>query len=59
MEFLNYAIAAVIVALGFVCGIALRYFTKEEMKPGRKYFIYLQYAVFAVIIALMLYLKVF
>ena len=59
MEFLNYAIAAIIVALGLVCGIVLRLFTKEEMKAGKKYFIYLEHAFFAAIIALMIYFKAY
>jgi hypothetical protein len=57
MDLVSYSLAAIIVVLGFVCGIVLRLFTKEEMKAGRKYFIYLQYAILAVIIALMIYFR--
>lgn len=57
MNLISYSLAAVIVVLGFVCGIVLKLFTKEEMKAGRKFFIYMQYAIFAVIIALMIYFR--
>jgi hypothetical protein len=41
MEILNIVLALIIAILGYPVGLLIRKYTKEEMKPGRKYFIWL------------------
>lgn len=57
MELINYMLASLIVSLGLFCGVILGYIAKEEMKPGKKYFILLQHAIIAVMLVLMVYLR--
>jgi len=42
MNILNYSLAAIIAYLGLFIGILLAIMAKEEIKPGKKYFIFLQ-----------------
>ncbi len=55
MEILNYALTALITVLGLACGAVIGHFASEELKPGRKYFILLQKALFASVIAVVMY----
>ncbi|MBN2112307.1 hypothetical protein JW707_04385 [Candidatus Woesearchaeota archaeon] len=57
MELLNYILASLIVSLGLICGVILGFIAKEEIKPGRKYLIFLQYAIVAVILVLTVYFR--
>ena len=41
MELLNIILTAVIAILGYPIGLLVAKLTKEELKPGRKYFIWL------------------
>ncbi|MBW2980340.1 hypothetical protein KY360_02910 [Candidatus Woesearchaeota archaeon] len=52
---LSYSIAAVVTYLGLVAGMLLAFFTEEELKAGRKYFILLQHVCFISIIAGLFY----
>ena len=57
MEFINYILSAIIASLGIFCGVVLGYIAKEELKPGKKYLILLQYVLIAVMIVLMVYFR--
>jgi len=39
MNLINYFLISLIVYLGLLLGIVLSFMTKEELKPGKKYFI--------------------
>jgi len=39
MEILNYFLISLIVYLGLAAGIIISYMAKEELKPGKRYFI--------------------
>ena len=39
MNLINYFLISLIVYLGLLVGIILAYMTKEELKPGKRYFI--------------------
>ena len=39
MAFLNYFLISLVVYIGLLVGIVLAFMTKEELKPGKKYFI--------------------
>ncbi|MCH7902728.1 hypothetical protein IIC68_03165 [archaeon] len=53
MTFLTYSAAAVIAFSGVFAGAFLTFFTKEEMPTARKYFPWLQKALFLAIIAIL------
>lgn len=55
MEILNYSLVALITSLGLICGVVIGYFAKEELKPGKKYLIWLQKILFALAIVLLMY----
>ena len=42
MEILNYVLALIGAFSGLFIGMLLGYITKEELKPGKKYFIWMQ-----------------
>ena len=42
MEILNYVLALVFSFLGVLVGLGLGYAAKEELKPGKKYFLWMQ-----------------
>jgi hypothetical protein len=42
MNILNYSLTAVVVYLGLLVGFILAMMAKEEMKDGRRYFVFLQ-----------------
>lgn len=39
MEILNYFLISLVVYLGLLAGIIISYMAKEELKPGKRYFI--------------------
>lgn len=41
MEAINIILAGIISLLGFPIGLLIAHLTKEELKPGRKYFVWL------------------
>lgn len=55
MEILNYSLIAIAAVLSLICGAIIGHFAKEELEPGKKYFIFLQKALFAAIIAVIMY----
>jgi hypothetical protein len=55
MEILNYSLIALITALGLICGAVIGYFAKEELKPGKNYFVWLQKILFTLAIVLLMY----
>lgn len=55
MEILNYALTAIVASIGLMCGAIIARFAKEEIKPGKKYFILLQKLLFVAVIALVMY----
>lgn len=57
MEILNYSLIALITVLGLAAGAVIGHFAKEELKPGKKYFIFLQKALFTAIIAVIMYVN--
>jgi hypothetical protein len=57
MELINYILSALIVSFGIFCGVILGRIAKEELKPGKKYLIFLQYAIIAVMLVLMVYFR--
>lgn len=48
---MNHILISIIALLGLVCGILLTYSNKEELKPGKKYFLIAK-KILAVIIAI-------
>jgi hypothetical protein len=52
MTFLEYSASAIIAFLGIFIGAFLTFFTKEEMPTARKYFPWLQKALFLAMIAI-------
>ncbi len=52
---LNYFLSAIVVFLGFVIGLVIRHYTKEELEPGKKYFSLLQRLLVLVIVSFFLY----
>ena len=55
MGIINYLLIAVVAALGLVLGRVLAWMAKEEIKPGKKYFLILQKALFCLAIVLLMY----
>lgn len=55
MEILNYSLISLIAVLGLALGAVIGHFAKEEMKPGKKYFLLLQKALFIASIAAVMY----
>jgi hypothetical protein len=54
MEILNYALVAIVISIGLILGRVLAWIAKEEIRPGKNYFLILQKALFcAAVIALM------
>lgn len=47
MELLNYFLASILVFLGLFVGVIVAFIAKEELKPGKYYFIFLQRAFFS------------
>ena len=54
MESISYVLTVIASYLGLVCGIIVAYIAKEELKKGKKYFVFLQNAITALIIFLIL-----
>lgn len=50
MELLNYFIAVILVSLGLILGVIIGKMTKEELKPGKKYFVLMQTAIIFIMI---------
>jgi len=50
MEFLNYILVSLIVYIGLIVGIVISYMAKEELKPGKRYFILAHNIILAFII---------
>ena len=46
---LNYVLLFIITYLGLFAGTIISYFTKEELKPGKKYFAYARPVLFSII----------
>ena len=57
MEILNYIIIAVITAAGLILGKVLAKIAKEEIKPGKKYLLIMQKALFCAVILLLMYIN--
>ena len=55
MEILNYVLIALIVSLGLLSGRVLAWIAKEEIKPGKKYFLILQKILFCAAVVLLMY----
>lgn len=55
MEILNYALIALIVSLGLLSGRIIAWIAKEEIKPGKKYFLILQKILFCAVVFLLMY----
>lgn len=55
MEILNYALVAVVIAIGLILGRVLAWMAKEEIKAGKKYLLILQKALFCAITAVLIY----
>jgi len=54
MAFLNYVLVAIIAAIGLICGYFIAKIAKEELKEGRKYFIFLKRILLALILFFLL-----
>lgn len=54
MNLLNYSLAAIITYLGLFTGFILAITAKEELKPGKKYFIFLQKVILLLIFIFLL-----
>lgn len=54
MELLNYSLTALVSFLGLYAGAALAFLVPEEMKAGRKYFVWAQRIIVLLIAALLL-----
>lgn len=55
MQPATYFLAAIVSFSGLIAGAILAFFTKEELKPGKKYFELLQKALLAAIAAVFVY----
>ena len=55
MQFLNYLLALIISFSGLIIGLALAIIAKEEISPGKKYFIFLQKAILLLIFIFLIY----
>jgi hypothetical protein len=55
MEILNYALVAVVIAIGLILGRMLAWMAKEEVRPGKKYFLLLQKILFCAVIVTLMY----
>ncbi len=59
-EFIQYILLLVISYLGLLAGIIISYMAKEEIKPGKKYFLILKTIIFGFIVYFfMTYLNIF
>ncbi len=54
MNFLNYSLTAIVAYLGLLVGYVLSLIAKEELKSGKKYFIFLQKALLSLIFIFLL-----
>ena len=59
MDFINYSLTNLIVFFGLIIGIILAYIAPEELKDGKKYFIFLQNFLLLLILFFLLYLYKF
>ena len=50
MQILNYFLISLVVYLGLLVGIVLSFMAKEELKPGKRYFILLHNIILGVIL---------
>ena len=57
MEILNYVLVALIASTGLVLGRILAGIAKEEIKPGTKYLLLLQKALFCLAAAFLIYIN--
>ena len=55
MDILTAILTSLVILLGLASGIAIAYFTKEELKPGKVYFIFLQNFLLTLIVIFLLY----
>lgn len=59
MNFINYTLTLIVSFLGLILGIILAYIAKEELRPGKKYFILLQKVVLTLILSFFFYFFLF
>ena len=57
MEILNYVLIAVVVSIGLILGRVLAWIAKEEIRPGKNYFLILQKILFCAAVILLMYLN--
>ena len=57
MEILNYVLAALVVSTGIILGRILARIAKEEIRPGKKYFLIIQKSLFCAAIVFLMYLN--
>ncbi len=55
MELINYTLTSIVSFLGLILGIILAYIAKEELKQGKKYFIFLQKVILTLIFFFIFY----
>jgi len=55
MNLINYTLTLIVSFLGLILGIILAYIAKEELKPGKKYFILLQKVILTSIVAFLFF----
>jgi len=58
LNLLQYSLVSLVIFLGLVIGFILAVCAKEELKPGRKYFILLQHIILFLIIAGFFYFNI-
>jgi len=54
MELLTYSLTLIICFLGLFFGVILAFSAKEELKPGKKYFIFMQKIILLIILIILL-----
>ena len=54
-KMIQYIFTAVVVFLGLVIGLIIAHFAKEELKPGKKYFVLLQRLLVLIIAGVFMY----
>ena len=57
MEILNYTLIAAVVSIGLILGRVLAWIAKEEIRPGKNYFLILQKALFCAAVILLMFLN--
>ncbi len=55
MQFLAYLLSSITAFLGLVAGMALIKLAPEEQKPGKKYFLLVEYAMYSILVGLVLF----